>query len=317
MFRRTATVVGLALALVLAVVSGASAATDTVSPKQSKARPSIVASRTYDLDFTLPTQGKSGCTVCHADRNLVRVQEGVAISLYVDVARLGRSAHSNVPCTGCHVDFAYKTPHDNVVKGQDWRSVAKLSCKNCHSTEFSDFASGAHSPAGKPGQTTTQTVNIRRAEGKPLTTPLCGDCHGGHDIPSKEDTAAQAAYHKQGLKICGGCHKREAAHYVDYYHGAAYRRGAPDAPACWDCHGTHEILPASDRNSKVSQARLVDTCGKCHADVDENYTAYAQLIHRKSQALRANPLWEVIDSVRKAVTGAIETIESWFRSVAA
>lgn len=312
MLRRTATVTVLAFALAFALVSAASAA-ETTSTKAAKPKSSTTASRTYDLDFTLPTQGKSGCTVCHADKNLVRVQSGSTVSLYVDVAVLGTSAHKDVACTSCHVDFAYKTPHINVKKGDDWRSVAKLACKNCHKQEFSDFASSAHSPAGKPGQSAAQTAREREAAGKPTTTPLCGDCHGGHDIPSKEDSAALAAYHKRGLDICGRCHDKEARGYADYYHGAAYRRGAPDAPACWDCHGTHQVLSAKDRNSMVNESQLVPTCGKCHKAVDENYTTYARLIHRKPQELEANPVWAAYDKTRAAIRVAFTNIASWFR----
>lgn len=311
----------LTVAISLAVVSGAFAAETTAAPSLAATKTpsasgtktvSKPASRTYDLDFTLPTAGKSGCTVCHADKNLVRVSEGRTVALYVDTATLQRSAHKDVPCTGCHVDFAYKTPHLNVQNGSDWRSVAKLACKNCHDNQFTEYATGAHSPAPKPGQTASQTAEARKAAGKPEFAPLCGDCHGGHDIPSKDDTAAVMAYRKKGLEICGTCHVKEAGDYADYYHGAAYRRGAADAPSCWDCHGTHRILPTNDRSSMVNETQLVQTCGKCHTNVDESYVSYAPLIHRKSEVLSSNPLWSVINTTREAVRGAFDTIASWF-----
>jgi nitrate reductase cytochrome c-type subunit len=111
---------------------------------------------TYDLDWTLPTAGKSGCDVCHGDQNLMRIQSGKIISLYVDTEVIQGSAHKNVPCTSCHVDFAYKTPHDTIVKNAEaWREVAKLSCKNCHKDAFTLYTSGAHSPAGRPGDTSS------------------------------------------------------------------------------------------------------------------------------------------------------------------
>ncbi len=36
--------------------------------------PVIAQAQDYDLSFTLPTAGKSGCMVCHADQNLGRVE---------------------------------------------------------------------------------------------------------------------------------------------------------------------------------------------------------------------------------------------------
>lgn len=295
----------LALALAAAVPATASAAPA-----------SATATRTYDLDFTLPTAGKSGCTVCHADPNLVRAEETTATSLFVDAMVLSQSAHKDTPCTGCHIDFAYKVPHENIEASEQWREVAKLACKNCHANEFSAFATGVHSPATKPGEDTSATLAARRAAGKPTVKPLCGDCHGGHSIPSKNDSEAIAAYRASALEVCGGCHKAEAENYSDYYHGAAYRKGAPDAPNCWDCHGDHEILAADDRKSLVNESVLTETCsaeGRCHAgEVSEQFVSYAPLIHRRSEIQATVPLWSFIDSTRSALQGIFDTIGTWF-----
>ncbi len=296
--------------LALAMPAGAYAA--------ESASPSPDSTGTYDLEFTLPTAGKSGCQVCHGDPNLVTSSTETTQSIYVSSETLAASAHAEEVCTGCHIDFAYKTPHDNVADGEDWRSTAKLACKNCkqHQPQFTEYAAGAHSPAGEPGKSQAQLVAEREAAGKPTAVPLCGDCHGGHEIASKEDTAAVEAYHKTGLDVCGGeCHADYASTYIDYYHGAAYREGAPDAPACWDCHGTHEILPADNRASMVNEQRLPETCGQegCHAgEVDEEFLAYAQLVHGKDELLQENPLWAAYDAARAGFQQAVDTIKSWF-----
>lgn len=274
----------------------------------------MTGTRTYDLDFTLPTAGKSGCMVCHGDPNLVRLSGDTTVSIFVDQAELDLSAHKDTPCTGCHIDFAYKTPHENAADSDAWKLTARQACKNCHTTEFADVIAGAHSSAGQPGVDASATAAAREAEGKPTTVPLCGDCHAGHSTPSKEDSAAQAAYHKMGVEICGACHKEEASTYVDYYHGAAYQKGAPDAPACWDCHGNHKMLPADDRTSPVNEVMLVETCGQegCHRNVDENFTKYSVLIHRKQNLIDRNPLWSAINSTREAIASAVGTVKSWF-----
>lgn len=289
-----------------------------VAPAAASAAPAPAPeTRSYDLDFTLPTAGKSGCTVCHADPNLVRAGETSTTSLFVDTMVLSESAHKDTPCTGCHIDFAYKVPHDNITdQGEKWREVAKLSCKNCHANEFSSFTAGVHSPANRPGEDASATAAARRAQGKPTVKPLCGDCHGGHSIPSKEDSGALAAYQASALEVCGECHAAEKDSYSDYYHGAAYRNGAPDAPACWDCHGAHDILRADDRKSLVSETMLTETCsgeGACHAgEVSEDFVAYAPLIHRRDEIQATIPFWSFIDSTRSAVQGLFSTIGSWF-----
>jgi len=276
---------------------GASSAAPYVSPSTASA----VTTATYDLSFTLPTAGKSGCMVCHGDPNLVRIVNGRTVSMFISTAVLNNSAHANVQCTGCHLDFAYSVPHANAASNA-WRDVAKSACKNCHKEAFTAYSKGAHSPAPTSAgtQRTTTTSGVKRK-------PLCGDCHGSHDIQKlKGNPAGQEALHSRGKEICGNCHLDFWDNYDDYYHGRAYKRGAPDAPACWQCHAAHDILPSTDRRSSVNQVNLVETCGQCHTNQpNEAYTSYSVLIHKRSEQVAANPLaafWQQ----------AISIIRSWF-----
>jgi len=49
---------------------------------------------------------------------------------------------------------------------------------------------------------------------------------------------------------------------------AQARRAASDsvAAACADCHGSHDIRPSSDPESRTHHLKLIDTCGRCHGD---------------------------------------------------
>jgi len=292
-------------------------ATVLALPGVAYAASSSAAPSTYDLAFTLPTAGKSGCQVCHGDPGLQQATGETTSSLYVDQQVLDDSAHPEAVCTGCHADFALKTPHENVKNGYDWRNVASTSCQTCkdHQPQYDEYTSGAHSPVPEPGETAQQTAARRAAAGQPAEVPTCGLCHGGHAVPSKEDTAAQFAYQRRGLEVCGGCHAAEADTYADYYHGAAYREGAWDAPACWDCHGAHTVLPATDRQSPVNPDNLVQTCGQegCHPEVTPDFVEYAQLIHGKPEELQANPLWSFYDSAKQGISAALEKITALFQ----
>lgn len=268
---------------------------------------SVSATRTYDLDFTLPTTGKSGCMVCHGDPNLVKIGAETTSSIYVQVAVLRQSAHAKEMCTGCHLDFAYTSPHKVNKTGDTWVATARLACKNCHSEEFSQYANGTHSLAGRGGETAQAAARRRKADGLPPQVPLCGDCHGGHDIPSADNVSALDAQQLSGVKMCGQCHTKEGGNYDDYYHGAAYRRGSLDAPACWDCHGFHEILPSSNRRSPVHESRLQETCGQkgCHPDADTNFLQYAKLIHGQRELVDANPVISIVEKAKKTVGGML------------
>lgn len=270
--------------------------------------------------------GVSGCNVCHADRNLVKPGGATNRSVFVDPELMKLTAHKDIVCTGCHGDFAFKTPHKNAATDA-WRKTAKGNCKNCHEKEAGQVASGRHTSAGKPGVSEKALEAERVANGNPPQVPLCGDCHGAHDIMplnveqreasgTIEEIATarkgRANLHSRGIEICGACHGAEADTYADYYHGAAYRRGASDAPACWDCHGAHEMLPASDSRSPVNPQHLVETCGRCHKDANESYIQYAELVHRRAEVRSAVPIFAFIDSTRSVIQGAFATVASWF-----
>ncbi len=255
----------------------------------------------YDLSFTLPTAGMSGCTVCHGDPNLVRATAVSTETLYVDEALLAESAHGSTLCTGCHVDFAFKTPHDALTADEQWRDVAKSACKGCHDPAFTEMSSGAHSYAGTPGEDASATAAARVAAGKPEHTPLCGDCHGSHSIPTTS-TAEYDAWQLTGIDMCGECHD-EAYSYEDYWHGEAYRNGAPDAPTCWDCHGAHLVLPSDNRQSPTNENNLVKTCSQCHPGADEEYVEYAALIHSRMDAYSQIPFYDTFKSAQATVQG--------------
>ena len=289
--------------------------------------PSVEPTETYDLTFTLPTVGVSGCQVCHADPNLVKTDGATATSIYVPPEDFVGTAHEDTQCTGCHTDFAFKTPHDVAADSEVWRDTAKSACKDCHAEPFQAVTAGAHSPALEPGEDASATAAARVAEGKPAATPLCGDCHGSHDIQyvdvERWDTTqtvgtkeraeqGSADMHANGLEICGQCHTDYTGKYQDYYHGAAYQNGATDAPSCWDCHGTHEMLPADDRRSPVHPDNLEETCGECHDDVNEEYVEYATLVHNREEIQDEVFLYSFWESVREGVQGAFETVGSWF-----
>ncbi len=283
------------LTLVIAVVAAAL----LVMPGMALAQESTVGTHTveingYDVDFTLPTAAKAGCLVCHGDENLIRLREDRLVSYYVDVGDLEDGPHAAVQCVGCHIDFAFTAPHTDHT--EDWRRVAGSACKNCHQEQNFEFGQGVHRVEVGNGN---DQVNSDAEE-----KPVCSTCHGSHGIQSLEEGSEGAkAMHLNGYEVCGTCHEDYWESYNDYYHGRAYRRGALDAPACWDCHGWHDILPSSDRASRVHDSRLAETCGACHPDVNEGYIAYAELIHGQREVLEKNPLFALIQRVRSAIAG--------------
>ena len=246
----------------------------------------------YDVDFTLPTASRAGCLVCHDDEGLIRLEDGEPVSYHVDTDELAAGPHADVQCIGCHIDFAFTAPHSQ--PSENWDHVSRLACKNCHQQESRAYWAGVHR-----GEVEDHAGSA--PEGADF--PLCGDCHGGHDVVALTDNPeGQRALHGDGWNVCGRCHQEYWENYDDYYHGRAYHRGAPDAPACWDCHGYHDVHPSSDPRSPVNESQIAETCGACHAgDVNDGYLDYAELIHGKRELLETNPLYSALKRVGNAI----------------
>ena len=86
----------------------------------------------------------------------------------------------------------------------------------------------------------------------------CVDCHNGvkelvHDSPLPPPDCTQ-------------CHAKEAAEYATSIHGVSHMMGASGAANCWDCHGSHDIIPVHDPASPVFKMNLPTTCAKCHSN---------------------------------------------------
>jgi len=292
---RTALMVALAAAALLASWASTAAAQPELPAAVAthSVDPSVLVP--YDLDFTLPTAAKAGCGVCHGDPDIARVKDNEVVSFYVDPEAMERSAHAGTSCSGCHLDFAFTLPHLPV--GVDWREEAKSSCKNCHREQSVDYGRSIH------GSSLDDAIQAATDSGSDADRPLCGDCHDGHGTPTLTDSPEGQAYlHGRGLETCGRCHTDYWDNYTDYYHGAAYQRGAADAPACWDCHGAHDILPSTNIDSTVNERHLAETCGQCHADVNARYLEYAKLVHTRQERTEDNPIVGLVRRIADAVS---------------
>ncbi|MHC4844725.1 MAG: cytochrome b/b6 domain-containing protein [Planctomycetota bacterium] len=73
---------------------------------------------------------------------------------------------------------------------------------------------------------------------------------------------------------CGRCHATEAETFFDTFHGKASRLGSAGAAKCYDCHGTHEILPPSNPASTLGRDNVVETCAQCHEGAHRQFAGY-------------------------------------------
>jgi predicted CXXCH cytochrome family protein len=119
---------------------------------------------------------------------------------------------------------------------------------------------------------------------------LCTGCHrGAQDFDDSP--------HNEGEPLalnCAGsdCHTEVVSEYDKSIHGKWHAKGDKESATCTDCHGTHAILPASDRRSRTNKFNLHRTCAKCHEsdvvlnarpiDYDEAVSDFVDSIHGKA-----------------------------------
>jgi cytochrome b subunit of formate dehydrogenase len=150
-------------------------------------------------------------------------------SVFIDEAKHKGSVHSVLNCTDCHRNIK-EFPHP--------ARIAKVNCAACHVEEAADVPKSVHSALG---------------------ADACASCHG----------SAHYAQPAAALipRLCAGCHGGEVRGLLAGVHGAAAKKGDPQAPTCQSCHGPiHKLLPAQDPNSPVAKKNLPDTCASCHSN---------------------------------------------------
>ena len=92
----------------------------------------------------------------------------------------------------------------------------------------------------------------------------CVDCHVGVKELQHEN--------KLPTPNCVNCHDKNEKHeaagksYADSIHGMSHKLGASAAANCWDCHGSHGIVPAKHADSPVFKLNLPRTCATCHTN---------------------------------------------------
>ena len=182
----------------------------------------------------------------------------------VDLVKFEASKHGPLGCTSCHTSIT-RLPHGD--------KPAKADCATCHSDQTKAYAGSVHGKARKAGMTDSAT---------------CGSCHGS---PHAIFGGDQSKVAKKNLPdTCGSCHSNPeflSRHHdipfakpVEAYrlslHGKEVAKGNAAAASCSDCHGSHDIQPSVNPAAKVNRAKVAETCGTCHPDIQ---AVYADSIH--------------------------------------
>ncbi|HEX6894130.1 MAG TPA: cytochrome c3 family protein [Bryobacteraceae bacterium] len=198
------------------------------------------------------------CGSCHGDSKFTK-SHGLAevYSQYMDsihgfaLTKDGLLVAAN--CSSCHGTHKILGKKDPASRTN--RANVAATCGACHGGPQQEYMAGIHGQGASTG-------NAR--------APVCTDCHTTHQIAS----VRTAAWQMKTTATCGGCHTEQSDTYRDTFHAQVSALGYSETARCWDCHGFHDIRPATDPKSMIARANLPATCGKCHSGVTASFITY-------------------------------------------
>jgi cytochrome b subunit of formate dehydrogenase len=156
-------------------------------------------------------------------------------------------------CIDCHTAHEALGPED--ANSSVHPDHIADTCGTCHKGIEEEFKGSIHWPG-----------NVVTNE----TLPTCEDCHTSHTITRTDATG----FRFKMMDQCGRCHSEFAETFFETYHGKVTQLGSSGAAKCYDCHGTHNILPPSNPESSLSRRNVVDTCAQCHPKAHRQFAGY-------------------------------------------
>jgi cytochrome b subunit of formate dehydrogenase len=201
------------------------------------------------------------CGRCHraGEQAAVRIESDVEdiVGSYIDSIHGKGLIESGLlvtaTCADCHTAHGELPPSDP--RSTVNREHIADTCGTCHHGIEETFRGSVH-------------FGVETEDGRKL--PTCEDCHSSHTITRTD----QDTFRFRMMDQCGRCHADEAETFFDTFHGKVSRLGAAGVAACYDCHGTHDILPPTDPVSHLSRDNVVETCGQCHESSHRRFAGY-------------------------------------------
>jgi Cytochrome c3 len=187
---------------------------------------------------------------------------------------LGGVAHAQTPnsCLDCHsvLDPPYKVTPEQF--SQDIHAQKGLTCASCHGGD----------PSKDDQDAMSRTAGFRGKIARKDVPALCGRCH------------TDGAYMRQ---YNPSLRTDQFAQYLTSVHGKLRAKGDEKVAVCTDCHGVHDLRPASDTRSKVHPLNIAQTCSRCHADAaymkgysipTDQFTGYSASVHHDALTVRGD-----------------------------
>ena len=217
------------------------------------------------------------CLGCHGS------MEG---AVNVNQEKFSKSVHGSFDCVMCHMtlkgaqhqglsgakpDKAIQELATAISSKSKIDPLAQAACATCHPDVYEAYKASVHG----------QNVMVKKSS----DGPVCTSCHGSPHYIQPKASKESAVNHFNVVQTCGVCHEEKMMsekygfspqvmeRYKESFHGRKLRVGRSGAPACPDCHGSHDIKSAKDPASPVAGPNKIATCGKCHSGATPKFVA--------------------------------------------
>jgi len=279
----------------------------------------------HGVSHTMGASGAANCWDCHGSHGILPAKDPQSPVFKLNLPQTCARCHSNPGLTR-EYEMKYPEVASQYTDSIHGRALLKMglivapSCNDCHGVHAIKRDVDRDSPINHANVAKTcgkchvgiEEVYNRSVHGQLLVQgdkrgPVCTDCHTAHQVETPQNGHFKMASDTR----CGKCHQDRLEHYRETYHGKAMALGRPnvasDVAACYDCHGHHDVLRASDPASHLSKANILETCRKCHPGATMKFTEFEP---------HANPMdkvnYPVLHAVFIAMTGLLVGVFSFF-----
>jgi len=213
------------------------------------------------------------CGRCHSD-----ARESFKHSIHGSIRESGDTKAAT--CADCHGSHSIE-PAKDIRSTVNKTNTAEAVCTKCHSDKVQDWETSSHGMAIKAGSD---------------KAPTCTTCHQA--VSHLPAPMSVRDFNVAMTTTCSGCHEKQAPSYRDTFHGQANALHYKNVATCADCHTPHHNLPPSDPRSSVSSVNRLQTCSKCHENINANFASY-------------DPHPEPTDKNRSALVFYVTTFMKW------
>lgn len=207
----------------------------------------------------------ANCTSCHTAHLILPHTDPASSIARRNIAKT---------CTQCHVQI--EAVHRKTIKGELWEKEAHVlpACVDCHQPHRARkvFYTQGMADADCLRCHTQDSIRAKK-DGRSLkvnpdelvssrhSKVACSQCHS--EVNASRVRPCETITRKVD---CSACHAEIAQQYQRSTHGILLARNDKNAPACVECHGTHDVLGRTNPASPTFATNVPNLCARCHRE---------------------------------------------------